>query len=78
MVGGIMWKNLAKVVRVATAPTVAVSNAAFCSACTTTPSLQVPSSALVRATSCTCQQAMAIQHHNSFGRGKPVSWEIDD
>ncbi len=41
-----------KVVRVATAPTVVVSNAAFCSACTITPSLQVPSSALVYATSC--------------------------
>jgi len=44
-----------KVVRVATAPTVVVSNAAFWSACTITPSLQVPSSALVYATSCMCQ-----------------------
>jgi hypothetical protein len=73
-----MWKNVARVVGVAAAPTIAVSNAAFCSACTATPSLQTPSSASVRATSCTCQQATAIQHRNSFGRGKPVSWEIDD
>jgi hypothetical protein len=64
-----MWKNVARVVIVVVAPTIAVSNVAFCSACTTTPSLQAPSLALVRVTSCTCQQATAIQHRNYFGRG---------
>ncbi len=73
-----MGKNIARVVKVVVVLIVAMSNAPFYNVYTATPSIETPFSASIRVTSCTCKQAMAIQHHNSFGRGKLISWEMDD
>ena len=77
MGGGTLWRSVARAVGAA-APTVAATNAVYCSACVATPA---PTS--MRVASCTCrahgvQQPQQAQGASSVSFGPKQFWDLHD